>query len=68
MSASDSFHRSLNRTLHEQHLPAPELCTHLMRWGTQTEPPEYCDNDAEPDEVYCAQHLQERDDTDPWRD
>lgn len=64
----ESLDRALAHSHDEQHLPAPELCTHLVRWGTQTEPPEYCPNDAEPDAELCAQHLQERDDTDPWRE
>ena len=34
----------------------PEPCQALLRYATQTDPPEYCDEDAEPGSDYCANH------------
>jgi len=36
-------------------------CAQQLYAGSLLEPPEFCDEDAEPDEDYCAAHLREDD-------
>ena len=39
------------------------MCSRRVYAGNLESPPEYCDNEAEPGEELCAEHLYE---DDPW--
>ena len=39
----------------------PAGCAQQVYAGSLLEPPEFCDDIAEPDEDYCAAHLREDD-------
>jgi hypothetical protein len=36
----------------------PEGCMYETHHATWWEPADYCENDAEPDEMYCADHRE----------